>query len=420
MRGTDIESNSSATGASSSLLTAFTGLARERPLALAAWLFAFVLVLQFAQIDVRYALTHGSWQSSPGTMLGRDFVNVFTAGHLLFDRGLSIIYDVEAYRSYQFALFDGRVIRHNYSYTPVSFFYVWLFALVPYGLSYVLWTGLTGAAFVLAARPYLRDAGLPAWLAVITPAALLNVWAGHYGFLFGALWLGAWSMLDSRPRLAGVLVGLLIVKPHLAILMPLLLAARGAWRPFVYAGLTVIALVVTSGLAFGWQLWVEYVTDTMFLQAAMVDRTEEFFLTMMPTAYPAFRLAGLVPAAAWLLQAACAIGAIGAMVRWMPRDPRLAGLAGATATFLVLPYAFNYDMTIVGVAAVMLLHRAPDEAFGQRATAALVLVLPAAVVFTNHMALPIAPPLLLLLLGSLLARRSEDSLPVLAPERQAA
>ena len=401
-------------------LAALMGLAREKPLALTAWLFAFVLVLQFAQIDIRFALTHGGWQSSFGTLVGRDFVNVFTAGHLVADRGLSIVYDIEAYQNYQLALFDGRVLRHNYSYTPVSFFYTWFFALTPYVVSYILWIGLTGAAFVIAARPYLRNAGLPAWLAVITPAALLNVWAGHYGFLFGALWLGAWSQLDRRPRLAGVLVGLLIVKPHLAILMPLLLAARGAWRAFIYAGMTVVVLIAISGLTFGWQLWADYFTDTLLLQAAMVERTEEVFLRIMPTAYPAFRLAGLAPPAAWLLQAVCAVCAIGALLRWMPRDPRHAGLAAATATFLVLPYAFNYDMTIVGMAAVILLHRASANAPVERLAAALVLILPAAVFFTNQMAMPIAPILLLLLLGGLLARGSKPSTEVVSREPQAA
>ena len=399
-------------------LAALPGLMREKPLVLVAWLFAFALVYQFASNDIHYVLEHGAWQASPGTLVGRDFVNMFSAGHMMFDRGLTGIYDVNAYQAYQSALFDGRVAGHNYSYTPVSFFYVWLFALPPYPVAYLLWAGLTGAAFAFAARPYLRGAGLPTWLAVLTPAALLNVWAGHYGFLFGALWLGAWSLLDRRPRLAGVLVGLMIVKPHIAILMPLMLAARGAWRTFFAAMVTVVALIVSSGLLFGWQLWADYVSETILFQAAMVDQTEQFFLRMMPTAYPAFRLAGLVPAAAWLLQAACAIGAIGAVLRWMPRDPRLAGLAAAAATFLVLPYAFNYDMTIVGVAAVILLHRAPKDEPLTRIVAALALLLPAVVVFTSALAMPIAPILLMLLLGGLLAH--EAPAPKVLQERQAA
>ena len=398
--------------------SALLGLVREKPLALAAWLFAFALVYQFASNDIRYVLEHGAWQASPGTLVGRDFVNMFSAGHMMFDRGLPGIYDVNAYQAYQSALFDGRVAGHNYSYTPVSFFYVWLFALPPYPVAYLLWTGLTAAAFVFAARPYLRGAGLPTWLAVLTPAALLNVWAGHYGFLFGALWLGAWSLLDSRPRLAGILVGLMIVKPHLAILMPLMLAARGAWRTFFAAAVTVIALIVSSGLLLGWQLWADYVSHTILFQAAMVDQTEQFFLRMMPTAYPAFRLAGLEPAAAWIAQGMCVVCALYALLRGMPKDPRLAGLATATATFLVLPYAFNYDMTIVGIAAVILLHRAPKDEPVTRIVAALALLLPAFVVFISGLTVPIGPILLMLLLGGLLAHEAPS--PKVVQEHQAA
>ena len=398
--------------------SALMDLVREKPLVLVAWLFAFALVYQFASNDIRYVLEHGAWQASPGTLVGRDFVNMFSAGHMMFDRGLTGIYNVNAYQAYQSALFDDRVAGHNYSYTPVSFFYVWLFALPPYPVAFLLWTGLTGAAFAFAARPYLRGAGLPTWIAVLTPAALLNVWAGHYGFLFGALWLGAWSLLDSRPRLAGVLVGLMIVKPHLAILMPLMLAARGAWRTFFAAAVTVIALIVSSGLLFGWQLWADYVSHTILFQAVMVDQTEQFFLRMMPTAYPAFRLAGLEPAAAWIAQGMCVLCALNALLRGMPRDPRLAGLATATATFLVLPYAFNYDMTIVGVAAVILLHRASKDESVTRIAAALALLLPAIVVFTSELAVPIGPILLILLLGRLVT--SEAPGPKAVQERQAA
>jgi hypothetical protein len=104
----------------------------------------------------------------------------------------------------------------------------------------------------------------------------------------------------------------------------------------------------------------------------------------------------------------------------MPRDPRAAGLAVATATFLVLPYAFNYDMTVIGLAAAILLHRAPEEAAVHRVSAALTLLLPVIVVFANHLAMPLAPPILLLFFGALLARQHGAFPVALSPERQPA
>ncbi len=161
---------------------------------------------------------------------GRDFVNVYTSGALTLNHRLDILYDVDAYRAYQLGLFHQSLHDHNYSYPPVTLLYTWVFALLPYPLALVAWLGGTGALFVRAARPYLARAGLSAWLALIAPASIVNLWAGHYGFLVGALWLAAWHHLPRRPVLAGVLIGLMVVKPHLAVLAPLVLLRRGEWR----------------------------------------------------------------------------------------------------------------------------------------------------------------------------------------------
>ena len=123
---------------------------------------------------------------------GRDFVNVYSSGALALQGRLDILYDVEAYRAFQLGLFDGELQHHNYSYPPVSLLYTWLFALLPYPAAWVAWLALTGAPFASAARPLLRGVGLPGWVALLAPASIINLWAGHYGFLIGALWLFAW------------------------------------------------------------------------------------------------------------------------------------------------------------------------------------------------------------------------------------
>lgn len=386
-------------------------LLRERWLLLLAWALAAGLALQYLGLDLSRALASPNWQVGAGTLLGRDFVNVYTAGHLVTGGPLPVIYDVHAYRLYQQALFGGAVLGHNYSYSPVSFFYVWLFAPFPYLAALALWLGLTGAAFVAAARPYLRGAGLPAWLALLLPAGLMNIWAGHYGFLFGALWLAAWRLLERRPRTAGLLIGLMIVKPHLALLMPLVLARRGSWTAFLFAALTAAGLVLASGLAFGWSYWSAWLGSTLFAQAAMIGDTGQFFLRMMPTVAPSLLLAGLPSWAAWTLQAGAALAAIGFLWRFLPREPELAGLATACATFLVLPYAFVYDMTVVSLAAALVLAR-PGGALRPlwRTVALLAFLLPVLAVPMGNAGVPLGPPLIAVLLFLML--RTEPDFPV--------
>jgi len=58
------------------------------------------------------------------------------------------------------------------------------------------------------------------------------------------------------------------------------------------------------------------------------------------------RIAHLPLDVAWTLQGAASLAAVAAVVwtYWRRRDPVLSVALFVTATFLVTPYAFNYDM----------------------------------------------------------------------------
>lgn len=378
---------------------------QQRPWTL-AWTFVLLLAgLLFLQDALSTAFT--PWPSIRGAAIwGRDFANVWTSGRLALEGRLDLLYDLKAYGAYQDVLFNGALRAHNYSYPPPTLLYTWAFGLLPYPVALLSWLLLTGGAFYAAARPYLRDSGLPAWLALIAPATLLNVWAGHYGLLIGALWLGAFHLLPRRPVLAGVLIGLMLVKPHLAILAPLILARRGEWRAFAAAGATVAALVAVSALAFGPDLWRTWLGVTVGVQTAMVDDVGTYFLTMMPTVVPSFTALGLPAAGAWALQILAGAAALAALLFHMPSDSRSAGLAGAVATFLVLPYAFNYDMTVPGLAALLMLARLRREPEGGASFVLLMaFLLPLTVQTFGLLHLP-APALILGALLALMLRQS--------------
>ena len=369
-----------------------------------AW--AFVLILASLLFLQDIAATHFTpWPSIRGHAIwGRDFANVWTSGRLALEGRLDLLYDLKGYGDYQAVLFDGGLRAHNYSYPPPTLLYTWAFGLLPYPVALLAWLLLTGAAFCAAARPYLRDAGLPAWLALIAPATLLNVWAGHYGLLIGALWLGAFHLLPRRPALAGMLIGLMLVKPHLAILAPLILARRGEWRAIAAAAATVAALVAVSALVFGPELWRTWLGVTVGVQTAMVDDVGTYFLTMMPTLVPSVSAFGFPGAAAWTLQILAGTAAIAALLLHMPRESREAGLAGGVATFLVLPYAFNYDMTVPGLAALLMLARLRrDPESGSSFILLLAFLLPLTVQTFGLLHLP-APALILAALLALMLR----------------
>jgi hypothetical protein len=135
----------------------------------------------------------------------------------------------------------------------------------------------------------------------------------------------------------------------------------------------------------------------------MVDDVGTYFLTMMPTIVPTVSAFGFPGAAAWTVQILAAAAAVAALLFNMPRDSREAGLAGGVATFLVLPYAFNYDMTVPGLAALLLLARLRRDPAGGRAFILLLaFLLPLVVQTFGLLHLPAPALILAALLASML------------------
>lgn len=287
--------------------------------------------------------------------LGRDFINVWTGGQLIRAGRFDAIYDLATYAQFQQQLF-GPIGAHNYSYPPVSFPLAAALSLLPYPLALAAWIAGTGALFVWAAKPWWPKRAGPAWLAVATPAALVNVWAGHYGFLIGALFLLGWQRLDDRPRQAGVFFGLMLIKPHLAVLIPLMLVIRRDWKAIGSAAATVAALVATTGLLFGWQPWHDFLFKTSGLQASMIDTGEFFGLMSCSAAAMVLRSVHSWPLAI-AVQTAFALAAVAmvAVAAWRRVDTRHLCFLVATATFLLLPYSFCYDLTVVAIGALAIL-----------------------------------------------------------------
>lgn len=288
---------------------------------------------------------------------GRDFINVWTGGHLVRDGQLSTLADVRAYQAFQHQLF-GPIGDHNYSYPPVTYPVAALLSYLPYPVALIIWQ-LSGALFFIwAAKPWWPRRAGPVWLAALTPAALVNLWAGHYGFFIGGLFLLGWRQVElGRASLGGLCFGLMLIKPHLAVLVPLALAMRREWRAMGAAAATVAVLVAGSVSMYGIEPWRDFLFGTSRVQASLINGGGSFFELMSTSPATAMLSMGAGWPIAIAAQAACAAGAIGAVVICGLREAPLKSYAllTATATFLVLPYAFNYDLTVPMIAALVIM-----------------------------------------------------------------
>lgn len=317
------------------------------------WIAGSLLSLQLFYTD----FTHSQGGRLEGKAFwGRDFVNLWGGGQYLREGGAASIYDVAAYRDFIATLF-GIEKPHNYSYPPVTFPIAELFSFLPYWLALAAWLFGTGAFFVWAVRSWWPREWHSPWLVLLTPAALMNIWAGHYGFLIGALFLMGWQRLgERRDTESGIWFALMLVKPHLAGLVPLVLLLRQRWQALATGAVTALILIAATAFLFGLQPWLDWLIKGGGKQLSLLDAGGSFYgfmSTSLATAILRFSdNVTLALSAQAILAFAAIAGLVVAALRRTP-IPDLAMLT-ATATFLVLPYAFNYDLMVVTVAALRL------------------------------------------------------------------
>ena len=306
----------------------------------------------------------------PQLSTDKDFANLWVAGRLALDGNVAAIFDVEAFRQASVPLLGER-IPGNYSYPPHALFLAVPFAVLPYKWSLVAWTLVGGAFFIWAAREHCRKI-MPLFLTVLTPAALDNIRFGHYGFFAGGLFLLAFS----NRRIAGFAAGALTIKPHLGLLVAVQMLRNR--KALLLAIATAIALVFASLIAFGPSAWKAFLTDTLTYQSGLIAGAGRGKLVhMMPTPLIGYGLVGQ------LIFAACAVLLLTRCFNvW----------TAATATFLILPYAFHYDMTVANLGfAVLIFTRWEEMRLPEKLTACLGFLVPEFTTFGTWF----APPLLL-------------------------
>ena len=123
---------------------------------------------------------------------------------------------------------------------------------------------MTLPLYVAAVRHIVGErAGI--FVALGSPAVLWNVTAGQNGFLTAALIGGTLGLMQRRPALAGLCLGLLSYKPHFGLLFPIALIAVAQWRVIGVAALVPPRMAAPRLLVFGaasWQAFFDWMPVT--------------------------------------------------------------------------------------------------------------------------------------------------------------
>jgi hypothetical protein len=334
--------------------------------------FAARFAVFFALFEIVYLATSKLPYDAVHHIVGWDYLNTWMGAHAaLFGRPQDF-FDFEHYNAILRGVFPGEKYAHNWSYPPHILLLIWPFGLFPYLVSYALWTVGGLAAFLWVGCEGKLDRGRLLFLAA-APVVLINVLTGQNGLFTGAILVCALTNWDRRPALAGILFGVLSVKPQLILLVPLVLILTRRWRCLGFAALTCAAMFAATTLLFGISIWDDYLAEVAPFQRHILEYGGGITLAMMPTAFVNARLMGSPLELAWALQVVVSIVAIAvvAWTFWRPRDPLLSIAVLLIGSLLVTPYAFNYDMAALTIVLTWLRERADNETTDRRFTIAL-------------------------------------------------
>ncbi len=290
----------------------------------------------------------------PADFANRDFANYWLSGRLALSGDLAALgaqSDHQAALEAAFGLSD--LEPRNWSYPPHFLLLTWPLGWLSYPAAYAVFMTVTGGWFIWAVWAFVHRsvpgdtrAVFVVTIVLLIPFFCLQFLAGQNGFLFGAAMLQGLFWRKSRPIAAGLMFSVLTMKPQLGLLLPVLLLAERRFAAIVW---TVVFTGVLTGLSawvFGFSAWMSFVHITMPYQQYVATHWGGLFLHMMPTWFAAFRAAGMEYGSALALHACVGLALVLAALHAISRAPDEMARSRLllAATFVLTPYAFNYDL----------------------------------------------------------------------------
>lgn len=336
-----------------------------------------------------------------GHLLGTDFLSFWATSSLLHQHADP--YDAALHIAEQRRINAAPDGYMAFFYPPLFLPFCYPLAFLGYFAALAAWLAATGAAYFAAARAWL---GRMPWYAFAgSPAVFLAITHGQSSFLVAALLGGGAWLLRSRSGLAGVLLGLATFKPQFGLLVPLVLLLTGEWRAILAASATALALALVTTLAFGPDMWRDWLALSGPATQAMESGAIGF--AKMQSPFAAAMLVGLPLWAAYAIQIAVGliVAATIARIAWRRRFSLEIGSAMLAGTLLTTPFVLDYDLVLLAFPLAFLATR-PAALPWEKLIAALAFVVPAfARPLAEATSIPLTP-FILLALFALLARRA--------------
>lgn len=287
----------------------------------------------------------------------RDFLSFWGAAQMALAGNPAGAYHNEALHAVQLTAAKLAGGGLPFPYPPAFLLLVMPFGLLPFTPAMVAWSLATFLLYFAVVKRMFPDSG---WLPAAFPPVFVAASIGQNSFLMAALLVGGLMLIKSRPFVAGLVLGCLILKPQLALLLPVAVLASREWRAMFGAALSSVGLLLLGVGVFGFaatQAWI----DQMPLY---VDIAKNGLVgwNKLASVYAATRQAGIDAGTAMSLHGLIAAAAAATVWKIWRSDSDFSCKTAAliAGTMLVSPYLFLYDAVILVVPLLWLAKQKTD------------------------------------------------------------
>lgn len=304
----------------------------------------FVLVMA----SIQYVLFCKLILSPSGDFVaGGDFVVFWPAARAILDGNMMALYVGNGMYDAMLQHYpEGAMERLTWQYPPHAGLLFSPIGALPFPIAYVMWFAV-GVAALIGALVVANVDRRAIFALLFTSPVFLAFITGQIALIITSLMLIAVFWAKTRPILAGLAAGLLTIKPQLGVFLPLIFIAGGHWRAFASAVVFSLSLWLGSAAILGADMWIAFferigMVSDLVAEGAMPYRK-------MLNVYAASNFAMLPQAVAYAITAIAALVAAWAIV-WTCRkteNPRWRYAVLATATLLVTPYSWYYELALI-------------------------------------------------------------------------
>jgi hypothetical protein len=330
-------------------------IARTLALSLALGVgYALALYLIIAQIFGIYS----DHTERSQMMRAGDFPIMYAAGKIALSGNSLDVYNHDVMIAREKEL-TGRQVYFHFSYPPTALLFFTPFALFTPTVAFVAWIVVWSAILTVICHRLLPRRSTIV-LATLYSGAVYSANCGQNGSLSAGLLLIAFSSFYRQPIVAGVALGLLTYKPHLALLPIGVAILFRRFTVVVSAAVTLGVVLIGSAVLFGLDTWTAFVRET-FSQSGDLESGLLHAHQVAPFALIR-KITDSLPVCYGVSVLIAALALMAVYGVWRRTDDKLLrNLSLVGAIPITTPYANDYDLAILVLPFIIACQHMTDE-----------------------------------------------------------